>query len=143
MTRPDLLPAGSGERLERFAAEFERLDASAYSTFASQSEGDADVRHAMAAADAVIGTGPRRAAVREAVESFRDWAARAYSSRLVQTDTVLLFQSLVDRPDDRVRFAASLERVVVALILWDELQADDRLVLLGPWQVMVERAVWT
>ena len=141
MTRPDLLPAGSGERLERFAAEFERLDASAYSTFASQSEGDADVRHTMAAADAVIGTGPRRAAVREAVESFRDWAARAYSSRLVQTDTVLLFQSLVDRPDDRVRFAASLERVVVALILWDELQADDRLVLLGPWQVMVERAV--
>lgn len=140
MTRQGLRPAGSDERLRRFATEFERLDASAYATFATVTEGDPEVERAAAAAAAVIGRGPRRAAVREAVDSFRDWAARAYSSRLVQTDTVLLFQSLADRAEDRVRFVASLERAVVALILWDELGPDDRLALLGPWQTMAERA---
>ncbi|MBI3745264.1 MAG: hypothetical protein HY264_01820 [Chloroflexi bacterium] len=140
MTRPDLLPPGGNERLERFAAEFERLDAGAYATFATNAEGDAEVDAAMAAAVAILGEGPQRAAVREAVATFRDWAAQAYSSRLVQTDTLLLFQSLADRAEDRVRFAASLERAVVALILWDELEPPVRLALLGPWETMVERA---
>jgi hypothetical protein len=141
VTSPGSLPRGSGARLDRFAAVFERLDAGGYSLFATAAEVDDDVRRAMAAADAAIGSGPRRAAIRDAVASFRDFAARAYSSRLVQTDTVFLFQSLADRPDDRVRFAASLERAVIALILWDELPPDDRAILLGPWASMVERAV--
>jgi hypothetical protein len=134
------LPAGAGTRLDRFAAEFERLDAGGYALFATRDADDEDVQRAMASAEAAIGAGPRRKAVAEAVASFRDFAARAYSSRLVQTDTVFLFQSLADRPDDRVRFAASLERAVIALILWDELDPDDRSLLVGPWATMSERA---
>ena len=141
MSQPASLSAAAA-RLDRFAAEFERLDAGAYATFATLvDDDDPDVRRAFAAADAVIGSGPRRAAVAEAVASFRDFAARAYSSRLVQTDTVFLFQSLADRPGDRVRFAASLERAVIALSAWEELDADDRATLLGPWAMMAERAV--
>jgi hypothetical protein len=137
---PASLPAGAGARLDRFAAEFERIDAGGYALFATRDGDDENVRQAMAAADAAIGAGPRRRAVADAVASFRDFAARAYSSRLVQTDTVFLFQSLADRPDDRVRFAASLERAVIALILWDELVPDDRAALLGPWATIAERA---
>jgi hypothetical protein len=139
VTYPASLPAGAGARLDRFAAEFERLDAGAYALFATDTDDDAEIRRAMVAAAAAIGAGPRRAAVAAAVASFRDFAARAYSSRLVQTDTVFLFQSLADRPADRVRFAASLERAVIALILWDELAPDGRAALLGPWATMAER----
>jgi hypothetical protein len=49
------------------------------------------------------------------------------------TDTLMLFQSLPDRPEDRVRFLRSVERAVVAVILWDELSDGDRDALLGPW----------
>lgn len=141
MTEPTSLPPASENRLARFAAAFERLDAGTYATLATDASGDPEIERAMAAADAVIGQGPWRATVRTAVDRFRDWAARAYSSRLVQTDTVFLFQSLADRPDDRVRFAASLERAVIAVVLWDELDLDARDALLGPWQAIAERAV--
>jgi hypothetical protein len=36
-----------------------------------------------------------------------------------------------------VRFLGSVERAVVALILWDELEDDDRIALLGPWALSV------
>jgi hypothetical protein len=49
------------------------------------------------------------------------------------TDTLLLFQSLPDRAEDRTRFLQSVERTVVALILWDELDDEDRAALVGPW----------
>jgi hypothetical protein len=138
---PDALPPGSEERLARFGAAFERLDAATYSMFAVGEAGDQRIRTAIAAADRLIGRGPRRRAVTRAVESFRDWAAYAYSDRLVQTDTFLLFQSLPDRGEDRARFMASLERAVVALILWDQLEEADRETLVGPWATVVEGAV--
>jgi hypothetical protein len=140
MTNDGALPEGASDRLERFAAAFERLNAGQYVLYATAAEGDDGVREAMAAADAAMATDARRAAVTDAVGAFLDWAARAYSNRLVQTDTVLLFQSLPDRPDDRVRFAASLERAVVALILWDELAPEARDALLGPWSEMAAGA---
>ena len=68
-----------------------------------------------------------------AVAAFVDEATVAYSRRMTLTDTLMLFQSLPDRAEDRVRFLASLERAVVAVILWDELSASDRDALLGPW----------
>jgi len=140
MANADELPGGASDRLERFAAAFERLNAGQYVLYATPVEGDDRVRDAMAAADAAMGAGARRTAVTETVGAFLDWAARAYSNRLVQTDTVFLFQSLPDRPDDRVRFAASLERAVVAVILWDELMPESRDALLGPWVEMAARA---
>ena len=57
----------------------------------------------------------------------------AYARRTPLTDVLFMFNSLPDRADDRVRFLASVERAVVALILWDELEDADRVALLGRW----------
>lgn len=120
------------ERLERFAEVFDRLDARDYSTLAPVVEpGGLDAAKAHAAE--VVQTPERRKALRRAIERFVDAAAQGYSRRLTLMDTFLLNQSLPDRPADRVRFAASVERAVVALVLWDELEDEDRVALLGPW----------
>ena len=124
-------------RLERFAAEFDRIDAAAYIQLADVVVDD-DVRAAQEAARALIGRGPRLAAVRAAIESFIDAATVAYSRRTSLTDTFLLNQSLPDRAEDRARFAASVERAVVGLILWDALDERDLAALIGRWAPFVE-----
>ena len=124
------------QRLDRFAALFDRIDAAAYIQLADVA-GD-DVRAAQDAARGLIGTGPRLAAVRAAIASFIDAATVAYSRRTSLTDTFLLNQSLPDRAEDRARFAASVERAVVALILWDELEEKDLAALIGRWAPFVE-----
>ena len=123
------------DRLARFAAVFERLDASMYATLAERVESE-DVEDAKAAALELIPAGPRRDAVRAAVRAFVDEATVTYSRRMSLPDTLLLFQSLPDRAEDRVHFLASVERAVVGLILWDELDEIDREVLLGPWSTI-------
>ncbi|HYK96024.1 MAG TPA: hypothetical protein VE011_09195 [Candidatus Dormibacteraeota bacterium] len=132
----DKLDAGARGRLERFASIFDRLDASHYVTLADTTDDDA-VDEAKADALAVAGRGRRYEGLRAAVRAFSDAATRAYSSRMSLTDTLLLYQSLPDRAEDRVRFLASVERVVVAVVLWDELGDDDRSALLGPWAELV------
>ena len=143
----EALPAPARRRLDQFAAAFERLDAGEYVLFAADVDGDADVAAAVArirdlapGSRGVPGT-PAGAAIRAAAASFGDWAAQAYSRRLPQSDTFLLYQSLPDRAMDRVRFRATLERAVSALILWDSLPEDDRELLLGPWSVTAHRAL--
>jgi hypothetical protein len=128
----DGLQPAERDRLEAFAAVFDRLDARSYSTFTETVE-SGDVTEAKARALALIGSGPRRDAVRAAVAAFIDAATIAYSRRLSLPDTLLLFQSLPDRAEDRVRFLGSVERAIVALILWDELDDVDRVALLGAW----------
>jgi hypothetical protein len=124
-------------RLERFAALFERLDASRYSML-TEGFDTAEVEAAKASARERIGGGSRRRdAVRAAVKAFTDAATTAYADRMSLPDTLLLFQSLPDRAPDRVRFLESVERVVVALILWDELEGDDLDALVGPWADLV------
>ena len=86
----------------------------------------------------LVGTGPRRDAVRAAVDAFVDAGTVAYSRRMSLTDTLLLFQSLPDRAEDRSRFLATVERAIVGLILWDELEPDDLGALIGPWGGLVE-----
>lgn len=124
-------------RLDRFAAGFDRIDAASYAQFADVVPNDA-VRAAQDAAIARIGNGPRRAGVRAAVDAFVDAATVAYSRRTALTDTFLMNQSLPDRAEDRVRFLATVERAVVGLILWDEL--DDRHLgaLIGRWAALIE-----
>jgi hypothetical protein len=124
-------------RLEQFAEAFERVDASSYPTFTEVVVSD-ETRGAQERAVALVGSGRRRDAVRAAVGAFVDEGTRAYSRRMTLTDTFLLFQSLPDRAEDRVRFLATVERAVVALILWDELDVDDRAALLGPWGAVVQ-----
>ena len=124
------------KRLERFAQVFDRLDARDYSTFAPTLEPDG-VGAAREHAIERLSSPERRRALRRAIDRFVDAAARGYSRRLTLTDTFLLNQSLPDRAEDRVRFARSVERAVVALVLWDELDDPDRTALLGPWAVTV------
>ena len=124
------------KRLERLAEVFDRLDARDYSTFASVIEPDG-VDDAKEHANDLLREPRRRSAVREAIERFVDAAAQGYSRRMSLTDTFLLNQSLPDRPEDRVRFASSVERAVVGLVLWDELDDEDRVALLGPWGLTV------
>jgi len=131
------LRAPERDRLERFADTFDRLDASQYITLADARPSEA-VEAAQAEAVRLVGTGARRTAVKAAIRAFTDEAAQAYSSRMALPDTFLLFQSLPDRAEDRVRFIASVERVVVALILWDELGEQHRSALLGLWGNIVE-----
>ena len=127
------------ERLARFADAFERLDASQYMQFAEAPTPD----NLAAETEAIelLGTGERREAVKAAVKVFTDAATIAYSRRPTLTDTFLLFQSLPDRGDDRVRLLSSMERAVVALILWDELSEESRAQMLGPWADVVYQVV--
>jgi hypothetical protein len=125
------------QRLDRFARAFDRIDASAYSQLTDIGDAAA-IRAAEQAALERIGTGARRDAVRAAVAAFVDAATVAYSRRTSLTDTFLLNQSLPDRAEDRARFAATVERAVVGLILWDELEPEHRAVLLGPWGSVAE-----
>lgn len=128
-------------RLARFATVFERLDASRYATL-TEGFDTAEVEAAKATAlDRIGGSSRRRNAVRAAVRAFTDAATVAYADRMSLPDTLLLFQSLPDRAQDRLRFLGSVERVVVGLILWDELPEDDRDVLIGPWAALVEPIV--
>jgi hypothetical protein len=123
-------------RLGRFAEAFDRIDARDYSTFAPVVDPDGlDI--AQEHANDAIRTRERRHAVRGAIEHFVDAAARGYSRRMSLTDTFLLNQSLPDLAEDRVRFAQSVERAVVALALWDDLADEDRVTLLGPWGAIV------
>lgn len=131
------LRAEERARLEQFALAFERLDASGYMMFADIPD-QALIDRAQASAIDRVGSGRRREAVRAAVQAFVDDATVAYARRFSLPDTVLLFQSLPDRADDRVRFLASVERAVVGLILWDELDDDDRDALIGAWATFVE-----
>ena len=124
------------KRLERYADAFDRLNARDYSTFAPVVEPEG-IDVAREHANAAIGSPERRKAVHRAIDRFVDAAAQGYSRRMALTDTFLLNQSLPDRAEDRVRFASSVERAVVGLILWDELDDDDRMALLGPWALMV------
>ena len=130
------LKRDEAQRLDRFARVFERLDASTYVTLADARESEA-VERAKTQAQRIIGMGPRRAAVRDAIRAFTDAAAAAYSRRTPLPDTVLMYSSLPDTAEDRVRFLASVERAVVGLLLWDELDEDEREALLGPWSAIV------
>jgi hypothetical protein len=127
-------------RLERFADAFERVDAGQYALFSEVPSGD---RIAGSEAEAVrlVGGAGRRMAVKAAVRAFVDEATIAYSRRMSLPDTFLLFQSLPDRAQDRVWFLGSVERAVVAVILWDELTADGREILLGPWTTIAHDVV--
>jgi len=127
------------ERLRRFAAVFERIDASQYVTFAEVPP--AEVEGAEAEAMRILGSGARHAAVKAAVSMFVDEAAQAYSRRPTLTDTLFMFRSLPDRAEDRVRFLASVERAVVGLILWDELSEPSRTALIGLWGGIADRIV--
>lgn len=136
----DALRQVERDRLERFAAAFEDVDPMDYDLFGGTTASDADVEAARSAAIDVLATGPRRQAARRATEAFADAADRAISRRMPPPQVML-----APRPGggaiDRARLIQALERAVVAVILWDDLDAVRRDVLLGPWARVAERAL--
>lgn len=134
------LPEAARARLEHFAAEFERLGAGQYVLFATAAEDDARIDAAFEAALESLGSPTRRAAARAAAAAFVDWVVQGYTSRLTLPDTILLFQSLPDRPADRIRLARSVQAAVIGLVAWESAAGEDVGVLVGPFFDMAERA---
>lgn len=135
-----MLPATTRARLERFAVAFDRLDAREFVQFAGEEPDPTTLHRALEVARAAAGHGPRRQAIEAAIASARDAAARAYSRRMNLADTFLLYQTVPDTAADRARFLASLERVIAALVLWDELDEETIVTLVGPWAALAEAA---
>jgi len=134
------LPAGAGERLERFAAAFEQLDSSVYPAFAAASHDPRERLDALERVQAIIGPGSRRAPILAALGEFRQFAVQSATSALGGANAVLLTRANQSSPEERLRFLASLELAVVTVILWDEIEPDERETLLGPWSEMAARA---
>jgi hypothetical protein len=136
----DALPKASRDRLDRFAVLFEQLDADVYASFAAASQ-DPDERHeALVRVQELIGQGRRRAGVLAALSQFREYAVRSATEALGGYHSVLLTRGNAASPEERLRFLASLELAVVAVVLWDEIEPDEREDLLGPWLQMATRA---
>lgn len=136
----DRLSAGSRARLDRFATAFQLLDSDLYTAFAASSH-DADERlSALERVQEIIGQGSRREGVLAALVEFREFAVRSATEALSGSNAALLTRTNVATAEDRVRFLASLELAVVTVILWDEIDAEERSQLLGPWEEMATRA---
>lgn len=139
----DRLSAGSRARLDRFASAFQLLDSDLYTVFAASSH-DPDERHsALERVQELIGQGSRREGVLAALAEFREFAVRSATEALSGSNAALLTRTNVATAEDRVRFLASLELAVVTVILWDEIEPEERSQLLGPWEEMAERAAAT
>lgn len=136
----DQLSSEARARLDRFADAFELLDSDLYTVFAASSLDPDDRLAALARVQDLIGTGSRRAGVLAALAEFREFAVQAATAALGGSNAALLTRTNVATPEDRVRFLASLELAVVTVILWDEIEPDERSQLLGPWEEMATRA---
>jgi hypothetical protein len=89
----------------------------------------------------MIGSGSRRAAIKQAVRAFTEAADLNIARRFRAVDLLFGSRSFPSRPEDRTRLLASIERAVAAVILWDQLTDDERASLAGPWSVVVDRAL--
>jgi cytosine/adenosine deaminase-related metal-dependent hydrolase len=145
-SKPELTPGeGLGakvrRRLDLFARAFDELNAKTLVLFAGPSTPDDVMASAMKRADEVLQSGLERAATKEAVQLF----VKSAQVRLVEEFGIskLLGMGSNQMPsaDDRVRVFKSLERAVVALVVWDRLDPSEQAALVGPWRDLVERAV--
>jgi hypothetical protein len=135
----DLLPREARRRLDRFAAAFQGLDSTIYPAFSAASHDPDERLVALARIQEIIGRGPRRAGVLAALADFRDFAVRSAVEAQGGLAT-LSARTNASSAEERLRFLSSLELAVVAVILWDEIQPDERESLLGPWVQMATRA---
>ena len=136
----DLLPLESRRRLDRFASAFQQLGTDVYPAFAAASQDVDERRDALDRVQELIGHGARREGVLAALKEFREYAVYAATNALSGYQAALLTRPNASSAEDRVRFLASLELAVVAVILWDEIEPDERESLLGPWIQMATRA---
>ena len=120
---------------------FEDVDPLDYEIFAGTTASEDELETARAAALRVVGSSSRREAVERAIQAFTGSAERAMAERSFHP--ILLYAGAARSPrvEDRARLLQSLERAVVAVILWDELDETERDVLLGPWARLADRAM--
>lgn len=136
----ELLPTAARRRLDRFATAFQALDSDVYAAFAAASHDPDERREALDRIQELIGPGPRRAGVLAALAEFREFAVRSATDALGGYHSALLTRANSSSPEERVRFLASLELAVAAVILWDEIDPQERDDFLGPWVEMATRA---
>lgn len=136
----DRISAGGRARLDRFADLFEQLDSDLYTVFAASSHDPDDRLAALARIQELIGAGSRRAGILAALAQFREYAVQAATAHLSGPNAGLLTRTNAATPEDRVRFLASLELAVVTVILWDEIDPEERSQFLGPWEEMATQA---
>lgn len=137
----DGLDARARQRLERFAAEYDQIEAAEFHMFAGPDEPDAKLRAAMDRALVELKVESRRDAARSAVQKFVDSARHRYSERFGVAELFGLQMGAPTTASDRVHVFESLERAVAAVILWDHLDDETRTLLAGPWGPQVEAAV--
>jgi hypothetical protein len=137
----DALRPAERDRLERFAEAFEDVDPLDYEIFAGTTAPADEIEVAREEALRAIGSGSRRAAVERAMRSFTAAADRALASRMPMPQVILGSSGVSQRPEDHARLLQGLERAVVALIVWDEIDRVQRDVLLGPWARLADRAL--
>jgi hypothetical protein len=128
------LPADAHARFDAFTAALERLDVGAMSLYAIPGD-DAEMEQAREAARAVArerGLEPALDAARQEVLSFVTEDYRETSAGLGYlggTSPTVGFGA----GDDRLRVMQSLADAVMAVVLDDALDPDDRAELLGGW----------
>lgn|GEM_PF-2245456 len=135
------LPPVARARLDRFAAAFQGLDTDVYGAFSAASLDPDERREALVHVQQLIGDGPRRAGILAALGQFREYAVWSATNALGGYHAALLTRSNTASAEERMRFLASLELAVVTVILWDEIEADEREAMLGPWLHMATQAV--
>jgi len=137
----DGLDARARQRLERFAEEYDQIEAGQFHMFAGPDKPDDELRAAMDRALAELTVESRRGAAKAAVGKFVASAQHRYSERFGVAELFGLQMGAPTTAGDRVRVFESLERAVAAVILWDRLDDETRTLLAGPWSGLVEAAV--
>ena len=135
------LDARTRARLDRFAEPFDEISESDLMLFAGPAKPDTELTRAMETADQVLGTGMRRDATKRAVQAFVHAAQVRFVNRFDVLHLVGVGARSRPSAADRVRVFRSLERAIVALVVWDRLDAPEQAALAGPWRVLVEQAV--
>jgi len=135
------LDARARQRLERFAREYDQIEAAEFHMFAGPDEPGPELRAAMDRALVELQVESRRGAAKDAVEKFVNSARHRYSERFGVAELFGLQMGAPTTANDRVRVFESLERAVAAVILWDHLDDETRTLLAGPWANLVETAV--
>jgi hypothetical protein len=128
-------------RLERFATAFEDLDPNDYAVYVGNSPGDDGIEAARELAGKVLGSGARRAAANAATKAFIEAGEQAIARRWRVSDLFLGSRGLGGSAEERAQFLTSLERAVVAVILWDDLSDEERETVAGPWARFAEQAL--
>jgi hypothetical protein len=135
------LDARARERLERFATLFDGLEATSLQRYVGPADPDPELRAAMDAANRELEVERRRTAVKRAVDAFVDAAQQRYAEGFDPIAVIGLRPAATDTSVDRARVFQSLERAIVAIVLWDHLDEPVRVTLAGPWLDLVDEAI--